>query len=156
MTEFQAMDIVLYSEDTMYGLCQRIRSYGIKGALKKGLGVRLGIVVKLFDIKYVAEFGKKVKITPLREIEGQIVKTFRNMYLSNIKNEFTITKTILAMHSEEVVDIQRVYNELGKKNPSCAAVLLLTANYIDYAPGVTDSVDKVRDFLNHAPNFMEV
>ena len=154
---YMPMDIVVYSENSLYGLIRRIKDPLCKNIFDTKWPVKVGLVIKIYEIFFVVDPSKKHLLVPLSSIEDRIVSVYRDNILIDSGSSYLITREIIGMlavvESNEELFIRKMAKSDNMGVMSAMFITLAMFNAVSIRGNPTENTRSIDSFISNFGNY---
>jgi hypothetical protein len=151
------LDIVEYSEDTLYSLSVRTAKNGVKSMLDTKIPVKVGVVIELFGVKYVTDIHSKGFLVPFNAIIPRVTAVYRDNILADSSSAYPILAGIMQIHSilasNGKVELIKLAKKMSKGYDSAMFITLLMINCIKINGDIIGNTATLKGFIENFGNY---
>lgn len=147
-------DFVLLRDTTLSGASKRIKEYGVKGAIKKDLGVDIGVICSFNGTKLVVVFSDEIELYRWDEVYGDIVKIYRNRAYNSDYVAMELEESTMSLYGSNS-EYRRIRDN-SKGTPSAIFSYILTCPHIVYPTGYARLDFNMEELFSEKNGFYEV
>jgi hypothetical protein len=152
--QIKGSDVVLLANDTMHGLADRYKEYGIRGVFAANKPIKLGLVCEYNGAKVIVSFGDKATVEPFIDCEKNIKEVYRN---NNYINEFAsldLQDSAMAMFANS--ESYKAIKKNTKSNIGGVILYILSSSRVRYQLNFAEFKFKLYEILNENNGFYRI